>query len=148
MRAVLQRVSRADVQVGGEEIARIDGGLLVLLGVEKGDGDKELAWMGKKIVGLRIFEDENEKMNLSVQDVGGSILLVSQFTLLADASKGRRPGFDRAAEPAQAEKYYLQLAQSMRQEGVPVQTGRFGADMKVSLCNDGPVTILLESPRP
>ena len=147
MKAVLQRVREANVTVDGEEIASIRQGLLVLLGVEKGDGPEDTAWMGRKIPGLRIFEDDEGKMNLSVLDIGGEILLVSQFTLLADAAKGRRPGFDRAAEPALAEAYYTELADQLRAEGIAVQTGRFGADMQVGLCNDGPVTILLDSPK-
>lgn len=147
MRAVLQRVSRAGVTVDEERIADIGGGLLVLLGVEQGDDEKAADYLAEKIVGLRIFEDEAGKMNLSVLDCSGQLLVVSQFTLLADCRKGRRPGFSQAALPAQAEPLCDYFVDRLRQQGVPVQTGRFQADMAVDLVNDGPVTIMLDSQR-
>ncbi len=145
MKAVLQRVSEAEVWVDGENIASIGAGLLVLLGVAKGDGEPELDWLLGKIAALRIFEDDEGKMNRSIQDIDGEILLVSQFTLLADARKGRRPSFDLAAPPAEAEVMYELAVERLKEKGLPVQTGRFGADMKVGLVNDGPVTILLDT---
>lgn len=145
MRAVVQRVSQASVRVDQKEIANIEKGLLVLLGVEPDDTQADLQYMTSKIAQMRIFEDEEEKMNLSVVDVEGEILLVSQFTLYGDVRKGRRPSFSKAAAPDLAERLYLELAKMLREEGLPVQTGQFAADMKVTLCNDGPVTILLDS---
>ena len=145
MRAVIQRVSRAGVTVDDEKVGEIGSGLLVLLGVECGDTEKDADYLVDKTAGLRIFEDSHGKMNLSVTDCGGQILVVSQFTLLADCRKGRRPGFSAAAPPEQAELLCDYFIAALRQRGLVVQTGRFRADMAVSLINDGPVTILLDS---
>lgn len=146
MKAVVQRTARASVSIDGETVGRIDRGLLVLLGIEPDDGEADIEYMVKKCSGLRIFEDENGKMNLSVQDVGGSILLVSQFTLLGDARKGNRPSFTGAAVPEKAIPIYEKVISELAKR-LPVQTGVFGADMQVELVNDGPVTILLDSKR-
>ena len=146
MKAVVQRTARASVSIDGEPVGRIDRGLLVLLGIEPDDGEADIEYMVKKCSGLRIFEDENGKMNLSVQDVGGSILLVSQFTLLGDARKGNRPSFTGAAVPEKAIPIYERVISELAKR-LPVQTGVFGADMQVELVNDGPVTILLDSKR-
>ena len=145
MRAVIQRVSRAAVVVNGLRIAAIDSGLLVLLGVEVGDDKKSAEYLAEKTAGLRIFEDDLEKMNLSVLDCAGEVLVVSQFTLLADCRKGRRPGFSAAAVPELAEPLCEYFVDQLKQQGVRVQTGQFRADMAVDLINDGPVTILLDS---
>lgn len=145
MRAVLQRVSRARVAVEGKPVAEIGPGLLVLLGVFKGDGPAEVAFLAQKTAELRIFEDAAGKMNLSIAETQGAVLVVSQFTLAADLRKGRRPSFDPAAPPAEAERLYLEYAARLRSRGLPVQTGVFGAAMQVELCNDGPVTLVLES---
>ncbi len=147
MRAVIQRVSRAAVVVNGIRIAAIDSGLLVLLGVEVGDDKKSAKYLAEKTAGLRIFEDDLEKMNLSVLDCAGEVLVVSQFTLLADCRKGRRPGFSAAAVPDLAEPLCEYFVDQLKQQGVRVQTGQFRADMAVDLINDGPVTILLDSRR-
>ena len=147
MRAVIQRVSRAAVVVNGIRIAAIDSGLLVLLGVEVGDDKKSAEYLAEKTAGLRIFEDDLEKMNLSVLDCAGEVLVVSQFTLLADCRKGRRPGFSAAAVPDLAEPLCEYFVDQLKQQGVRVQTGQFRADMAVDLINDGPVTILLDSRR-
>ena len=146
MKAVVQRTARAIVSIDGNTVGRIDRGLLVLLGIEPDDGEADIEYMVKKCSGLRIFEDENGKMNLSVQDVGGSILLVSQFTLLGDARKGNRPSFTGAAVPEKAIPIYERVIFELAKR-LPVQTGVFGADMQVELVNDGPVTILLDSKR-
>ena len=146
MKAVVQRTARAGVSIDGETVGRIDRGLLVLLGIEPDDGEADIEYMVKKCSGLRIFEDENGKMNLSVQDVGGSILLVSRFTLLGDARKGNRPSFTGAAVPEKAIPIYERVISELAKR-LPVQTGVFGADMQVELVNDGPVTILLDSKR-
>jgi len=146
VRAVLQRVDSASVTVGAEVVGRIGRGLLVLLGVEQGDGDAEARYLARKTAELRIFQDAGGKMNLSVREAGGSVLAVSQFTLLADCRKGRRPGFDRAAPPAEGERLYERYVAELRGLGLPVETGRFGAEMLVELCNHGPVTIILERP--
>ena len=146
MKAVVQRTTRAGVSIDGETVGRIDRGLLVLLGIEPDDDEADIEYMVKKCSGLRIFEDENGKMNLSVQDVGGSILLVSQFTLLGDARKGNRPSFTGAAVPEKAIPIYERVISELAKR-LPVQTGVFGADMQVELVNDGPVTILLDSKR-
>ena len=146
MKAFVQRTARAGVSIDGETVGRIDRGLLVLLGIEPDDGEADIEYMVKKCSGLRIFEDENGKMNLSVQDVGGSILLVSQFTLLGDARKGNRPSFTGAAVPEKAIPIYERVISELAKR-LPVQTGVFGADMQVELVNDGPVTILLDSKR-
>lgn len=147
MRTVLQRVSRASVTVAGERIASIGIGLLVLLGVEQGDDEKAADYLAEKVAGLRIFEDGAGKMNLSVSDCDGELLVVSQFTLLADCRKGRRPGFSQAALPEQAEPLCDYFVAKLRQRGLPVQTGQFRAEMEVELVNDGPVTIMLDSQR-
>ncbi len=145
MRAVVQRVSRAGVVVAGKKVATIGHGLLVLLGVELGDERQDAIYLAGKIAGLRIFEDADGKMNLSVNDCGGDVLVVSQFTLLGDCRKGRRPGFSAAAAPEIAEPLCDILATELKQLGVPVHTGVFRADMAVDLINDGPVTLLLDS---
>lgn len=145
MRAVIQRVSRAGVVVDNQRIANIGAGLLVFLGVETDDNEKAAEFLAEKISGLRIFEDAEGKMNLSVLDCSAEILTVSQFTLLADCRKGRRPGFSAAAPAVVAEPLCAYFVSLLRNRGVPVQTGRFQADMAVDLVNDGPVTILLDS---
>ncbi|MCK4621519.1 MAG: D-tyrosyl-tRNA(Tyr) deacylase [Desulfuromonadales bacterium] len=147
MRAVIQRVSRAGVRVADEQISAIGAGLLVLLGIETGDDEKAADYLAEKISGLRIFEDNAGKMNLSVVDRAGELLVVSQFTLLADCRKGRRPGFSRAALPRLAEPLCDYFVARLRESGLPVQTGRFRAEMAVELVNDGPVTIMLDSHR-
>ncbi|HOS17726.1 MAG TPA: D-aminoacyl-tRNA deacylase [Clostridia bacterium] len=146
MRAVVQRVSRAKVTIEGEIRGEIGRGYMVLLGIEENDQDADLAYICDKLAGLRVFEDEAGKMNLAVADVGGSILLISHFTLYGDARKGRRPGFIRAARPEKAIPLYEQAIERLRRS-VPVAHGEFGADMQVELVNDGPVTILLDSER-
>ena len=145
MRILLQRVSRASVRVRGELVAEIGHGLLLLVGVGREDGFGEYDRLAGKLVHLRVFEDDEGKMNRSVEDVHGSVLLVSQFTLYADCRKGRRPSFDAAAPPALGEQRYLELAEAFRATGLEVQTGVFRATMQVALTNDGPVTILLDS---
>ena len=143
MKAVLQRVKHASVKIDGELYSSINQGILVLFGVEKDDEQEKMEWMAKKILNLRIFEDENGKMNLSLTDIHGEILIVSQFTLAADCKKGTRPGFDRAELPERAEKIYEEFIKKMKESSLDVKTGKFGAMMDVSLCNDGPVTIIL-----
>jgi D-tyrosyl-tRNA(Tyr) deacylase len=145
MRIVIQRVSRASVAVEGENVASIGRGLLVLVGVAEGDGEEQALRLARKCAEMRIFTDEEGKFNLSLLDVGGEALVVSQFTLLADVRKGRRPSFVEAAAPAVAEPLVEAFAEAMRGAGVRTQTGRFGAKMAVELVNDGPVTILLDS---
>ncbi|PLX85470.1 MAG: D-tyrosyl-tRNA(Tyr) deacylase [Desulfuromonas sp.] len=145
MRAVLQRVSSAAVLVDGKTVGAINRGILVLLGVEAGDTDKDLGFLAEKTAQLRIFEDDGGKMNLSVEDIGGSVLVVSQFTLLADCRKGRRPGFSRAAAPEAADAFYERFVETLRGRGLRVETGVFQAQMEVRLNNDGPVTMLLDS---
>ncbi len=144
MKLVLQRVSQASVQVDGREISRISQGLMVLLGLEKGDGEETLVELAKKMVNLRIFEDDQGKMNLSLLDIQGEALVVSQFTLAGDCSRGRRPGFDKAAPPDLANELYLKFVDEVQRLGVPVQTGQFGATMSVEIQNEGPVTFILE----
>ncbi|MDQ3591027.1 MAG: D-aminoacyl-tRNA deacylase [Actinomycetota bacterium] len=145
MRVVLQRVKNASVTVSGETISEIGEGLLLLVGVAKDDGEGEASWLAEKIAGLRIFNDEDGKMNLGVRDVGGEILAVSQFTLLADTRKGKRPSFIQAALPEEAEPLFDYFCERLREAGIAsVQTGSFGAMMDVALVNDGPVTIVLE----
>ncbi|WP_273887919.1 D-aminoacyl-tRNA deacylase [Rubrobacter naiadicus] len=145
MRVVLQRVREASVSVGGEKVAEIGRGLLLLVGVAEGDGEPQADWLAGKIAGLRIFGDEAGKMNLSVRDTGGEILAVSQFTLLADTSRGKRPSFVRAARPEEAEPLFEYFCEKLREEGVgTVKRGVFGAVMEVALVNDGPVTIVLD----
>ena len=145
MRAVVQRVSEAAVTVAGETTGVIPKGLMVLLGVGKSDTEVDAVYLADKIVNLRIFEDAEEKMNLSVADVNGEILVVSQFTLYGDVRKGRRPGFDQAAPPDEAERLYEVFINRCRETGVKVETGRFRTHLMVRLTNDGPVTILLDS---
>ncbi len=145
MKAVIQRVTEAAVEVDGEIVGRIGHGLLVLVGVAKGDTPTDVAWMVEKLATLRIFSDAQGKMNRSIADVGGALLVVSQFTLLGDTSKGRRPGFDHAAAPDQARALYERVVVGLKARGLPVETGRFGAVMRVSLVNDGPVTLILDS---
>lgn len=145
MRAVLQRVARSEVTVEGKTVGKIEKGLLVLLGVQKGDTQEECILMADKIARLRIFEDEAGKMNRSLLDVGGAVLAVSQFTLFADCAKGRRPSFLEAARPEEAIPLYEQFQTCLREEGILVETGQFGADMQVTLENDGPVTIYLDT---
>ena len=147
MRAVIQRVERASVSVEGELRGQIGAGFLVLIGVEEGDGDADFRYIAEKVPNLRVFEDEQGKMNRSLLDVGGELLAVSQFTLLGDARGGRRPSFITAARPETADPMYERLVADWRARGIRVETGVFGAHMKVSLVNDGPVTILLDSRR-
>ena len=145
MRAVVQRVTNADVKIDGRVNGKIDNGLLVLLGVGNGDTEEDMKYSADKIIKLRIFSDENDKMNLSLEDVGGSMLVISQFTLYGDCSHGRRPYFGNAMEPVSANEMYEKFVAYIREQGIHTETGEFGADMKVSLTNDGPVTIILES---
>lgn len=145
MRAVIQRVSRAQVTVSGELTGKIGCGLLVLVGVASADTEADARYLAEKIAGLRIFEDANGKMNLSVSDVGGAVLAVSQFTLYGDVRKGKRPSFDGAAPPQKARELYELFVEGIRASGLACETGRFQADMQVELVNDGPVTILLDS---
>ncbi|TCO79841.1 D-aminoacyl-tRNA deacylase [Marinisporobacter balticus] len=145
MRAVIQRVSCASVMVDGSILGEIDKGFLVLLGVEEDDEEKDLEYMAEKIVNLRIFEDEFEKMNLSILDIRGDMLIVSQFTLLGDCRKGRRPNFMNAAKPEKANDLYMKFVEKCKTYGIKVETGVFRAHMEVSLCNDGPVTMLMDS---
>lgn len=145
MRVVLQRVRGASVTVAGEEISRIDRGLAILLGVGKGDTEADAAKLADKIASLRIFEDEQGKMNLSLLDIGGEALVVSQFTLYADCRKGRRPGFDQAAPPDEADMLYNKFVENLRGRGVPAKTGKFQSKMLFEIQNDGPVTVLLEN---
>jgi len=147
MKAVLQRVTRASVDVEGTIVGRIGAGLLVLLGVAKGDGARDLLYVVEKIRTLRIFGDDEGKMNRTVMEVGGALLLVSQFTLLGDTTKGRRPGFDQAAPPDEARRLYEEAVSHLRASGLVVETGIFAAHMQVELLNDGPVTFLLDSRR-
>jgi D-tyrosyl-tRNA(Tyr) deacylase len=145
VRVVLQRIRNASVTVGGERISKIGPGLLLLVGVAGGDGEAEARWLAEKVAGLRIFNDESGKMNLSVRDVGGEVLAVSQFTLIADTRKGKRPSFVRAAPPEEAEPLFDYFCERLREAVAgPVKTGSFGAMMDVALVNDGPVTIVLE----
>lgn len=146
MRAVLQRVSQATVGINNELVAEIQQGLLVYLGIEQDDGNLQLDFMANKIPRLRLFSDKEGKMNLSVQDVGGSILVVSQFTLCADLTKGNRPSFNPAATPERAITLYERFVEKLREQDIEVATGIFGASMQVSYTNDGPVTIILDSP--
>ena len=145
MRAVVQRVRSASVSVGGEEVGRIGPGLMILLGVRKGDTEADARWLAEKIAGLRIFEDADGKMNLSALGIGGSALVVSQFTLYGDCRKGRRPGFDKAAPPDVAERLYSDFVNYIGDAGIPTSTGRFQAKMLVKIENDGPVTLIVET---
>jgi D-tyrosyl-tRNA(Tyr) deacylase len=144
VRALIQRVTGAAVRVDGAVVGEIGPGLLILVCAVAGDDDAKPAVLAAKVAKLRVFRDEAGKMNRSLRDVGGAALVVSQFTLAADTSRGNRPGFSGAADPATGERLYEAFAQAMRDEGVPVATGRFGADMAVSLVNDGPVTIMVD----
>jgi len=144
MRAVIQRVSSASVTVDGVVVGQIGQGIMVLLGVEKGDSEAAADWLAEKIVGLRIFEDAEGKMNRSLVDIGGGLLAVSQFTLAGTCDKGRRPSFDTAAPAEEGKRLYDYFVVALRRQQVPVQTGIFQADMQVALVNDGPVTFILE----
>lgn len=144
MRVVLQRVTEANVKVDGEIIGQIGNGLMILVGFGKEDTEEKLEWMVNKILNLRVFSDEDDKINLSVTDISGELLIVSQFTLYWNCKKGTRPSFDGALDPINAEKLYDKFVEKMKNSGLKVQTGSFGADMKVSLINDGPVTVELE----
>jgi D-tyrosyl-tRNA(Tyr) deacylase len=144
VRALLQRVSRAEVRIDGNVVGRIGKGLLVLVGFTHSDGEEQLAWMADKIVGLRIFGDTEDKMNLSLADIGGGLLVVSQFTLYGNSEKGRRPSFVDAARPEQAIPLYERFVSLLRDRGITTETGEFGAMMDVELVNDGPVTLWLE----
>ena len=144
MKALIQRVLESTVKVEGKTVGAIGPGMLALVAVEPQDGPQQITKMANKLLGYRIFEDEAGKMNLSLTDTGGGLLLVSQFTLAADTRKGMRPSFSSAAEPAQAEALFNELAAMLKAQHPDIETGRFGADMKVSLVNDGPVTFLLE----
>jgi D-tyrosyl-tRNA(Tyr) deacylase len=146
MRCLVQRVSQASVTVDGQIVGAIDHGLLVLVGVGHADADRDVVWMADKLVGLRIFDDTEGKMNLSVQDVAGAILVVSQFTLWGDARKGRRPSYTGAAPPELANALYEQLVAALCERGISVATGQFQQHMQVALVNDGPVTLWIESP--
>ena len=148
MRTLIQRVSEASVVVDDDTIGHIGNGLLVLVCAMDGDSDEQAEFLARKVANLRIFEDEQGKMNRSIQDVGGAALVVSQFTLAADTSRGNRPGFSSAASPEDGERLYQQFCDLLSGHGVPVQTGKFGADMKVQLVNDGPVTIWLDTQEP
>ena len=145
MRAVVQRVTSASVTVAGETVGQISHGLLVLLGVAKDDREQDVVQLAQKLIGLRVFDDEAGKMNLDVVQVSGAMLIVSQFTLLADCRKGRRPSYTGAAPPQLAESLYEAFINAVSSQGVPVETGRFGAMMDVALVNDGPVTLIVET---
>ncbi len=145
MRAVIQRVEEARVTVEGRAVGEISKGLLVLLAIEASDGLRDLAFLKKKILNLRVFEDEQGKMNLSLLDAGGGVLMVSQFTLYGDSRKGNRPSYSRAAPPTRAQELYHELIEQLRSEGVTVAAGKFQAMMKVALINDGPVTLIVDS---
>ena len=145
MKAVIQRVKHASCTVEGKVIGKIGQGFLIFLGVAKGDTQEDLQYLVKKISGMRIFEDEQGKMNLALSDIGGEALVISQFTLLADTKKGNRPSFGGAALPEEAIPFYEQFIRELRAKDIPVETGEFGADMEIALVNDGPVTIVMES---
>lgn len=145
MRALIQRVSRASVTIEGEVRGKIGRGFLVLLGVTEGDTGDDARYLADKCVGLRVFTDENDKMNLSLSDIGGGLLIVSQFTLYGDCKHGRRPSFTAAARPETAIPLYEAFVARCRESGLPVETGEFGADMKVELLNDGPVTLWMDT---
>jgi len=144
MRIVYQRVSRAEVRVDGQVVSRIGRGALLLVGIANGDDSATARWMAEKIAGLRVHDDSEGKLNLSLKDIGGEILAVSQFTLMGDCRKGKRPSYTDAAPPEIAEPLFVRLVEFLRQEGVPVQMGAFGEHMEVELVNDGPVTVVVE----
>ena len=145
MKVVLQRVTRADVVIDAKCVAEIERGLVALVGIEKGDTEEDVAYLAQKTVELRIFSDADGKMNLSLRDIEGKLLAVSQFTLLADWRKGRRPGFTKAASPEEGKRLYESYVEKVRSFGIDVECGVFAADMKVSLTNDGPVTLILDT---
>lgn len=145
MRAVVQRVTYADVKIDGVVNGKIDKGFMVLLGVGQKDTEEDMKYIADKIIRLRVFSDENDKMNLSLEDVGGEMLVISQFTLYGDCSHGRRPYFGDAMNPTDANKMYEKFVAYVREQGIHTETGQFGADMQVTLTNDGPVTIMLDS---
>jgi D-tyrosyl-tRNA(Tyr) deacylase len=145
MKALIQRVNKAEVEIDGKLYGKIGKGILVFVGVEKGDAEDDITYLVKKISNLRIFEDAEKKMNLSVQDIGGEVLVVSQFTLSADCRKGNRPSFGSAEEPSKAKQMYIKLIERLKKNGIKVSTGDFGASMQISLTNNGPVTIILDS---
>lgn len=146
MRAVVQRVRRASVSVNGDVVGRIGQGMLVLLAAGEGDGTEQVKWMASKLVGLRIFGDDLGKMNLSLDQIGGEMLIVSQFTLYGDCRKGKRPSYAAAARPEEANALYRSFIDEVRSQGIPVQEGVFGAMMDVELVNDGPVTLIVDAP--
>lgn len=145
MRVVVQRVGRASVTISGKTVAAIDRGLVVLVGFARGDDQSRISWLADKVVGLRIFPDDVGRMNRSLEDVGGGVLVVSQFTLYGDVARGRRPSFVRAADPDEAIPLYEAFVEALRKRNVPVATGEFGAMMDVELVNEGPVTILIDT---
>jgi len=145
MKAVIQRVERAAVRIDNREVGAVGRGILLLLGIHSTDGERELQWLAEKSLNLRIFEDEKKKMNLSLKDIAGEMLIVSQFTLYGDCRKGRRPGFSAAAMPSHAEPLYERFIEEIRRAGISTACGVFGANMKVELINDGPVTLLLDT---
>ena len=147
MRVLVQRVSRAQVRVGDRVTGRIDRGFMLLVGFTHADGDEQLEWMADKVLGLRLFADADDKMNLALADVGGGLLVVSQFTVFGDVRRGNRPSFEGAMEPVEAERLYERFVAEARARGITVATGRFRADMTVHVENDGPVTILVDSKR-
>jgi len=144
MKTVIQRVASASVSIGGCIVGQIGQGIMLLLGVEKGDNESKADWLAEKIINLRIFSDDDGKMNLSLKDIGGSLLVVSQFTLAGNCAKGKRPSFDTAAPADEGKRLYEYFISTARQSGLPVETGVFQADMQVLLINDGPVTFFLE----
>ena len=147
MRALVQRVAEARVDIAGTTVGKIDRGLLAYLGVGHGDDAREAAWLAEKIANLRVFSDDCDRMNRDVKDIGGGVLVISQFTLFGDVSGGRRPSFTGAMPPEPANKIYEDFVVYLRAQNVPVETGRFGADMQVYSLNDGPITLMIDSPR-